>query len=406
MIDRRFTHGKHRMAHRNPPLICVFHALQMSLFPMAIVTIFWQRQVGMTMTEIMALQAGFGLAMALFEFPSGFLADRIGYRRTLLAASLVTACAWGLYVGAGSFWRIALAEALLGVGLSLVSGTDSALLYESLVESGEERQFSRWSGRMVFWGQSAEGLAALSAGLLYTLSPRLPFQLEVGVWVANLGVALALVEPIRSRPSLGQSADQIKRMLRFAVLESPRLRRLIGAIVVFGLSSFIPVWMIQIYAVEAGMGESWLGPMWAVANFIVALTALASHRLERRLGLSTSLSICGLLVGIGYFGLAAVHHLWGFVFYFCLTAARGLSSPILQHEEHRAVASANRAGFLSLRSLVFRLSFLVLGPLVGAAVDRSGQRPVLGALGMLLCLAIAAAVLALRRPAQEGRRGR
>ncbi len=364
---------------------------------MAVLTIFWQRQVGMSMTQIMALQAGFGLAVAIFEFPSGFLADRIGYRRTLVIASLVTAAGWGLYVGAATFWRIAAAEALLGVGLSLVSGTDSALLYESLLDSGDERGFARWSGRMVFWGQSAEGLAALSAGLLYATSAHLPFQIEVVVWIVNLGVAASMSEPSRAQPPLSRGVAQVREMLRFVLTESPRLLRLIFAIVIFGLASFIPVWMIQIYAVESGLPEPWLGPMWAAANFIVALTALLSHRLERALGLPTALAFCGVLVGIGYFGLASVHRVWGFAFYFCLTAARGLSSPMLQHEEHRALTSADRAGFLSLRSLLFRLSFLVLGPAVGWSVDRNGQRPALFAMGVLLCFGIAMAVGGLRK---------
>ena len=55
----------------------------MSLFPMAILTVFYRQNLGMSMAEIMLVQGGFGLVMALFEFPSGYLADRIGYRRTL-----------------------------------------------------------------------------------------------------------------------------------------------------------------------------------------------------------------------------------------------------------------------------------------------------------------------------------
>ncbi|MDE0897302.1 MAG: MFS transporter, partial [Planctomycetota bacterium] len=54
----------------NPRLLCTYHALQMSLFPMAILTIFFRQDIGMSMGEIFLLQGAFGLAMALFEFPS------------------------------------------------------------------------------------------------------------------------------------------------------------------------------------------------------------------------------------------------------------------------------------------------------------------------------------------------
>ena len=76
------------MLQRNPRLLCIFHALQMSLFPMAILTVFYRQNLGMSMAEIMLVQGGFGLVMALFEFPSGYLADRIGYRRTLVIAAM------------------------------------------------------------------------------------------------------------------------------------------------------------------------------------------------------------------------------------------------------------------------------------------------------------------------------
>ncbi len=52
----------------------------MSLFPMPVLTLFQQDHLGLSMVEIMIVQALFGLSLALFEFPSGYLADRIGYR--------------------------------------------------------------------------------------------------------------------------------------------------------------------------------------------------------------------------------------------------------------------------------------------------------------------------------------
>ena len=70
---------------RNLTLLCVYHALMMSLFPMAIITLYQQHELGLSMTEIMLLQAIFGVALAVFEFPSGYAADRLGYSRYWLA---------------------------------------------------------------------------------------------------------------------------------------------------------------------------------------------------------------------------------------------------------------------------------------------------------------------------------
>ena len=120
----------------------------------------------------------FGLAMALFEFPSGYLADRMGYRRAMILASVLNAVGWSIYVRADSIPHILLAEVVLGIGISLISGTDSALLYESLVETKREGEFGHWNGRVRFFGQLGEGSAAIIAGVLYAYWHRLPFVLE------------------------------------------------------------------------------------------------------------------------------------------------------------------------------------------------------------------------------------
>lgn len=382
---------------RNPRLLCVFHALQMSLFPMAILTVFYREELGMSLTEIMLVQGGFGLAMALFEFPSGYLADRVGYRRSLAIAALLNALGWSVYCAAESLAGVVLGELILGVGISLISGSDAALLYESLSESGQEGEYGTWSGRVRFWGQLGEGTAAVVAGLLFASWPRLPFALEVVIWIVNGYVAWRLVEPERSRPPLGENWQQVKSLVRHVAREAPPLRAVMLLAITLGMSSFIPVWTIQLYATDAGLAASWLGVVWAVANYSVALSSLFATRLETRLGLRWLMVLCLGLIALGYAGMALVPGVLGVAFYFALTTMRGLFGPPLGHAEQRLIPSSDRAGFLSLRSLVFRSLFLVIGPAIGVAMDQHGQRPVLIVLGVLLLVAAGGALALVAR---------
>lgn len=381
----------------NPALLAAFHALQMSLFPMAILTVYFRGDIGMSMTEIMALQGAFGLAMALFEFPSGYLADRIGYRRTLMIASLLNAVGWTIYVRADSLAHILVAEIVLGIGISLVSGTDSALLYESLQETGQEAEFGRWNGRVRFFGQVGEGTAAIVAGFLYAWWHRLPFVLEVCIWIINLFVAWKLVEPARHRPPLKDNWSQVRGMLRHVMVEDKRLLAIVAITISLGMASFVPVWTVQLYATDAGLPAAALGVVWAVANYSVAIGSLYSTRVMARIGLSRLLFLCIALIAVGYLGMGLTHAVWGVGFYFLLTIMRGLNGPVLHHEEQRRIPSTDRAGFISMRSLTFRSAFLVLGPVVGVAIDRWGQHPVLLALGVLLVTAALGALRMVRR---------
>ena len=382
---------------RNPPLLCVFHALQMSLFPMAILTVFYREDLGMSMTEIMLVQGGFGLAMALFEFPSGYLADRIGYRRTMMIAAFLNAIGWSLYSRADGISGVIAGEVVLGVGLSLISGSDAALLYESLKETGREFDYSKWNGRVRFWGQLGEGSAALVAGLMFAHWARLPFVTEVVVWIVNLYVAWRLVEPERHRPVLTENWKQIKAMVNHVARGAPKLRAVMLLTIVLGMSSFIPVWTIQLYATDAGMDAGWLGVVWATANYSVAISSLFATRVSERIGFHRVMVLCIALIAIGYAGMGLLHSLWGVAFYLVLTTMRGLFSPPLSHEEQRLIPSGERAGFLSLRSLVFRLSFLIVGPTIGVAMDQHGQHPVLLVVGAILLAVVIFALINLRR---------
>lgn len=356
----------------------------MALFPVAVLTLFWKHSIGLDMAEILLLQGLFGLSMAVFEFPSGYIADRVGYRRTLISASVVSVAGWLVYSVADTLGTVLLAEVLLGLSLSLVSGCDSALLYESLLETGDEESFARWTGRVRFWGQSAEGTAALLAGVLYAWAPRLPFLMEIGVWFLNLVVAWRLVEPRRHLPVVGGHVENARRIVRTALVTNRKMTAVFALAIVLGLSSFIPVWLVPLYAQEGGVPIVWLGPVWAVANYTVALGSLASDPGRRRFGLVPLLGAGIALIAVGYAGLGLSHTLFGFAFYFCLTTMRGFVGPALAHQEQRLIPTADRAGFLSFRSLLFRLCFLVVGPVMGAAIDRHGQHDVLLVAGMML----------------------
>ncbi len=95
---------------RNVRLLIAFAAFQFILFPIPIITLFWKDQIGMSLADIMVLQAIFGLAVVLFEFPSGYVADRVGYRWSLLVSTTLLMAGWLLYTRAESFWAVAVAE--------------------------------------------------------------------------------------------------------------------------------------------------------------------------------------------------------------------------------------------------------------------------------------------------------
>jgi MFS family permease len=361
--------------HPNIRKLYAFAFLQKTLFPMAIITLFWKDRIGLSLTEILLLQSIFSLATVLLEYPSGYLSDRLGYRTALTIAAVFGTAGWGLYTFAGSFGDVLMAEILLGVSLSFVSGSDSALLFETLREGKNERLYARFEGRMNGFSQSGEALGALFAGVLYQASPLVPFFLQVLVWILAFFIVRSLREPPRDAAIHAHShLGEALRITRYAFLENRLLCSTILLNTLLGLASFYPVWLIQPYMQDSGVPLGGFGPVWTGANLTVALFALVSHRFHLFLGDRKMIILLILLIPAGYLGLGLVGGVWGFLFYYLLTSMRGLRGPLFLHYTQLESPSANRASILSLQSLAFRLAFIVTGPMVGILADRMGSR--------------------------------
>ena len=126
----------------------IFAALKMMLFPMAIITVFWKDQIGLSLAEILLVNVFFSTANLVMEYPSGYVSDRLGYRRSLLIACGLALVGWCAYLFAENFWHVVGAELLLGVSHAFISGSDNALLYETLRAGGRTELYTRCDGRM------------------------------------------------------------------------------------------------------------------------------------------------------------------------------------------------------------------------------------------------------------------
>jgi hypothetical protein len=117
-----------------------------------------------------------------------------------------------------------------------------------------------------------------------------------------------------------------------------------------GIASYFPVWLIQPYMQQTGVPLAWFGPIWAGANLTVALFSLLSHRFHFRLGeKGMAVLFLGLIV-TGYLGLGLTGGVWSCLFYYLLTAMRGLQGPLLRTRLQNVSSRENRASILSLKS--------------------------------------------------------
>ncbi len=373
MLSRPASRDPRSVYSKTLSLLNAFAFLKMALLPMAIITLFWKDQIGLSLTEILLLQAIFSVATMVMEFPSGYFSDRFGYRFALTIASVMGITGWTTYTLAGTFSGVLLAEIQLGISYAFISGADSALLFETLKLEGREEDYAFHDGRMTAWAQGGEAFGAIGAGFLYAWLPLLPFFLQIGIWVLALLLCRRMQEPpVQQALQQGPHLHQALAIARKAFADQPGLRYSILLAALLGLTSFYPVWLIQPHMQTLGVPLAWFGPIWAVANLMVSLGSIISHRLQFHLGARGLLVLSLLMFVIGYLGLGLTQVVWGFAFYYILTLMRGIIGPFLRLALQKQSTRGERASILSLKSLTFRLGFVLTGPLVGMLADNIG----------------------------------
>ena len=126
---------------------------------------------GLSMSQVLQTQAIFALTIALCEVPSGYIADIWGRRRAVVVGSLLNGIGFFSLLWADSFVDFLLYEVILGVGLSLISGADLALLYDTEIyledQAGQEGAgASKSLSKLIAIEAAASGIAGIFASVL------------------------------------------------------------------------------------------------------------------------------------------------------------------------------------------------------------------------------------------------
>lgn len=365
---------------------------------MPVIVPFFQEH-GLDMGEIYQLQAIFALGLVLFEVPSGYVADLLGRKRCLVAASVLIGVAFGVLALGQSYAAFVVFEVVATLANSLFSGTDVALLYDTIEAVPEERRLPSTVllGRRLFWAQTGETVAALLGGALVLIHITAPAWVNaVTAWVP-LVLSLTLVEPPRAKLDPRSHRANIELALRLFFAQSRLLRLVLFNLVVYGLATLLAVWAFQGLWKHLGISVGWFGVLWASYNLTVAATAHQAHRIERALGLPGTLVLIATLPVVGYAGLGLFGWLGmggGGLFVAAAVASglafqvgRGLTQVVLRDTLNRRVPTELRATANSVSSLGVRLAFAVVGPFLGTRIDHDGYlQAFLAAAGLFIVL--------------------
>lgn len=364
---------RHVALRRNIAATIALRILMGSMaFIIPTIVLLWQ-QNGMGMQKIMLLQAIFALSLAVFEVPTGYLADAFGRKSSLVAAAFTLVAGAATYFIADSFSLFVLAEVLLALGFSFVSGADQALLYDSLKELGRETEFGVLWGRASFWTFVLGAASAIAGGYAGAFNLRLPLLLELIATLMMLAVTLYITEPKRfetgpRRASLGDLSGVFKESMR----PDSGLRWLIlYPALLFGLNQ-VAVWMYAPYFTLSGVEVEYFGLIFALFNVTAALASRYASHVDSICGELMSMVLPLALLVTSYLLLGNFVYLLSFSFALLQQIVRGYTTVAYSQQLNTRISSERRATMLSLQSMAGRLTYAVALLPVGYLADHAG----------------------------------
>lgn len=345
---------------RNIALYPWFKFFQNLLFWQAIWFLYFQSEL--SAAEAVLLYVTYDIATTLLEVPSGYMSDRLGRRKTLIAAATASVLGSVLIAIGGGFGVLALGQILLGAGSALASGTDSALLYESLDAEGRQQETETQEARAWRFNLSGLALSAIAGGVIAQFSFALAFSASAVAMAAALSIAWKFHEPARNYSSGAAAGLAEQWALWREAMRQPVLIWLFVLSMLMYAYSHLPFVFGQPFIAEAldGLGLAADAPV--VSGAVTALMMLVSVAasflampLRRRIGLAAILLLSfGLQIGL-ITVLVLSNSVVAIAVLFLRIVPDSLSYPFVIARIQPLLSDEGRATFLSIKSLAGRM---------------------------------------------------
>ena len=351
---------------------------------------------GITMRQFMELQAVFAIVILCGEVPTGLLSDLWGRKKTLLLGSTLKAVSFSLLPLWSSYEGFLFYHLTMGIALSMISGGDVALLYDShLATGGERSRGAAVLGNMKLAGQTGAAVSALLGGAIVALSyGHLLWANAILSWIPTL-LVLGVTEP-PAAPARGKKrSEDFKEVLSTTLVRDGTARLVFLNLVVLGTAGLVMIWTRQKYWQDIGVPLAYFGVLDAGYQLLSGFAGRSVGLLSARYGQRPLLAAVGILPIIAYFGMAVFFRWAGIVFGLLIQIGRGLGDVLFLNALNERMTSAFRATVISMMQLGTRGSFALLGPLVGYGIDVWGLPSVLSTLGIMASIVFVLLILPL-----------
>ncbi len=375
-------------AARNVRLLYVYWFLRDFQLWIPVWIVFLTVERGFSLTQVTAAEGLYLVGVVALEVPTGAVADHWGRSRSLGLGMLFLGVSVLIFAFITSFGLLLASFMMWSVASTLMSGADSALLFDTLKASSNEQAYERIAGRGHALEWAGIGVATFLGGPVAALTD-IRFTIFVGAATCLVGafVAFLMWEPGRtfeSETAAPANRERYWRSIGTAFAEVARSREVRAILLLTGTAYAAMegvMYLVQPYLVDRGVEVGVLFSMLQVPTFLVGIGGgLLAARLQ---GQGRRLMLLLPAIGAGaYFSLMAAPGMSAYAAFPLMFGLASLLMPLATGQINRLVSSRRRATVLSIHGMVGSLVLAALAPALGFATDKWGLSAAFGVGGV------------------------
>lgn len=348
---------------------------------------------GMNLAQVGILEGIFHVTSVICEIPSGAAADLLGRKRSMIAGRICLAASCIIMLFSQSFTGFAIAFVIQAWGYNFNSGSEEALVYDSMKQCGKEKEYLKVSGRLNMLIEIAQAAATVAGGVLAEYSYFWCYAASCVIALLCLIPVCLMTEPEQEQDSAKMQGGVVKLTAGhfktcWKILKGDKAIRK----VLLSFSSVFAVYTVlffysQQYFYDLGLNKIQISIIMLLAGAASCLGAYASDKiyslLKNKTIYAAAFVIGGCLIGFQVRSLSL-----SVILFMVATGVNALLYPVKSVSLNSLIPSQQRATLISVDSLLFSVGMVLLFPAAGALAGSLRLHGVFAALGaMVLCVA-------------------